>query len=712
MEKINLKCKFLIMLTITCITVFLTGCSPDYIKQQGKQAYRQGDYLYSIGAFKLLLETQPDNPEAYDWIGYNYSTAGDYDAAIINYKKAIELGQQNTTYKIDPGIYYIELAEAYFNNGNYQEAAKTLRKLNEVNPDKCVASGIYTCTRIYDYAGQVKDAIDLQNRYPYSGNDISRKYRIQSYLNLRNHSYDDAIKLASMSIEGYPDNEFAYYQIGIALGEKGQYEKAVNALRKAAGITVSSYEEYLPIYISLAYYLTKAGQYDAAITAYNDAIIKAYIPTQDKRYSNFKSQMIIALTYYNMGKYDEALKTINDYIYKTEIAGIGITIRDSYYLKSSFDNYSYVFSVMPDSPAEKADFQFGDRIIAVNGESVKGKPVEYIVSQLRGTDGTEVTIKVQRLKNPFKKADDSIIIEKKLVREPVIKKLYRDNLADIYGIRSLVYRAKGQKEGAQVSAETAIEYNPESFNAKLAWGLANIDMGKYNDALKILSSTKLPETERLYLYDGIYYLFTPFPSDQELVKFGKAIAYLKLGRINEAISYIPADEIAASSSPIYKEYQVLATELDKLAQSHNEKAANLYKRGFLREALNEYTLALTYINNDQKEAEIRNNLINLLQEYPVNLPVSEEARKYLVRSEFLLKQGDIAGSLNECRKGLKLAPYEPKFYYNVAELNAGLGNFDKAIKFMNIYIKLAPNASDIQNAKDDITKWELMQERK
>jgi len=709
MEKLNSKLKLLLMLVIASITMLLTGCSPEYTQQQGINSYNYGDYLYSTGAFKLLLETQPDNPNAYYWLGKNYSAAGDYDTAITNLKKAIELSAQKTIYKTDPGAYYFELANAYYGNTQYQEAAATLKKLNEIGSTVCTTYGNFPkCAQIYDYAGQIKDAIDLQNRYNYSQTDISRKYRVLAYLNIRDHNYNEAIKLASSAIEEYPDNEHAYYIIGIASGEKGQYGKAIGALRKAVGGTITTYHQYLPMYISLAYYLTQDGQYDAAIAAYNDALVKSYVPSQAKMYDNFKSIMTIASTYYNMGKYDEALDRVNHYIYKTEICGIGIVIRDSYYLKSSFDYNHYVFSVIPGSPAEKAGFQFGDRLIAVDGKSVKGKSTEYIKSQLIGTDGTEVTIKIERFKNPAKKDKEGITLEKKLIREPVIKSQYRDNLANVYGLRSLIYRAKGQKEGAQVSAEKAIEYNPESFNAKLAWGLANINMGNYNDALKILSSTKVPENERLYMFD-VYYLFTPFPSDEELIKLGKAIAYLKLGKLNEAINYIPANEISASTSPMYREYQALTIELDKLAQNHSEKAVNLHQKGFLKEALNEYTLALTYINNDQKEQEIRNNLINLLQEYPVNLSVSDDARKYMIRAEVSLKEGDLANSLQEYKKALKLAPFANKIYYNIAMVYGALKSYDKAISYMNVYLKLVPEGQD---GKDEITKWEYLLEKK
>jgi len=685
----------------------LSACSPEYIQQKGISSYNYGDYLYSTGSFKLLLETQPDNPNAYYWLGKNYLAAGDYDTAIINFKKAIDLSPQNTTYKTDPGAYYFELAKAYMTNYDYQEAAATLKKLNEINSTVCTTGvNLPICTEIYDYSERIKDAFELHNRFTYPQSEVSRKHRILSYLNIRDHNYDEAIKLAAKAIEEYPDNELAYYNIGIASGEKGQYDKAIGALRKAVGLPYVMIKGYLPMYISLAYYLEKDGQYDAAISAYNDAIEKA--KNNSDYYNNYKSKMAIALSYYNLGKYDEALKPINEYLYKLEIGNVGLAIRDSYYLKSNFDNNHYIFSVIPGSPAEKAGLQFGDRIIAVDGQSVKGRSTEYILSQISGTEGVKVTLKIQRFKNPTKKDEEGIIFEKKLDREMVIDKVYFGNLADIYGLRSIIYRAKGQKERAQLDAEKAIEYNPESFNAKLAWGLANIDLENYNDALKILSTAKLKENERLYGFD-VYYFFTPFFSDEELVKLGKAIAYLKLGKINEANNYIPTKEIPASAPPIYKEYLALTAELDKIAQNHNEKAANLYQKGFLKEALNEYTLALTYINNDKKEEEIINNLINILQEYPVAPTMSEEARKYMVRADLSLKQNDLSGALNECHKALKLAPYLPKVYYNIAGLNGGLKNYEKAINYMNFYPRLVPDAQD---ARDEITKWEYLLEKK
>ena len=746
MKKVSLLRKLSLILVMFSTVILIGGCSPEYLQQQGIGSYNYGDYLYSAGHFKLVLEQQPDNPNAYYWLGKNYAVVGDYDTAIVNYKKAIELGGLVTNSKTTPSSYYLDfgkayfdLANAYYGKGEYQEAAKTLKKLNEVSPGMCIANdtNLFQCTVIYDYANQAKDAIDLHNRYTYAEINLSRKNRILAYFYLRDHNYDTAINLAVKAIEQMPNNELAYYFLGVISGEKGQYDKAVDTIRKAIQIKSNdiSPKKYLPMYISLAYYLAQNGQYDAALAAYNDAIqntknttysipynkliwntsTSSYVnqiryKTGYVSYDDYPSIMATAWASYNAGNYTEALKLINDYIDKADNGRVGMVIRDSAYLKSSFDYYHYVFSVRPDSPAEKAGLQFGDRIVAIDGKKAKGKSSNDMVNEISGPVGTEVTLKIERYNNPVKKAD-KVILEKKLVRENTRDKDVLARLAKIYGVRSLIYRAQGESEKAHSDAQMAIKYNPESFNAKLAWGLANNDKGNYNEAIKILASAKLPENERLYGFD-VYYLFTPFPSDEELIKLGKATAYLKLGKANEAVSYLPTKEISSTAGPIWKEYQVLSLELTKLAQTHNEKAVKLEQEGFLKEALNEYTLAFSYANDEKQEEEIRNNILTLLQEYPASLSLPEEARRHMVRADVLVKQNDLNGALNECKRALKLAPYIPKLYYNIAGLNSGLKNYDKAVECMNIYIKLAPDAPDIQNAKDEITKWELLQERK
>ncbi len=65
--------------------------------------------------------------------------------------------------------------------------------------------------------------------------------------------------------------------------------------------------------------------------------------------------------------------------------GIGVTVDDQ-------GGYTTIVRVLPNSPAERAGLRPGDRIVAVGGTSTKGLTVDDVVTDVRGPEGTPVTI--------------------------------------------------------------------------------------------------------------------------------------------------------------------------------------------------------------------------------------------------------------------------------------------------------------------------------
>lgn len=55
-----------------------------------------------------------------------------------------------------------------------------------------------------------------------------------------------------------------------------------------------------------------------------------------------------------------------------------------------------VIAPLPNSPALKAGVKAGDMILEVDGVSIKGEPITQVVSKIRGTSGTTVTLKISR----------------------------------------------------------------------------------------------------------------------------------------------------------------------------------------------------------------------------------------------------------------------------------------------------------------------------
>src|SRR5512138_3989341 len=70
--------------------------------------------------------------------------------------------------------------------------------------------------------------------------------------------------------------------------------------------------------------------------------------------------------------------------------GIQIDVRDGWVI---------VISPLPGSPAERAGIETGDRIVEVEGKSVKGWTMEETRNTLRGAPGTSVSLVLERSGN-------------------------------------------------------------------------------------------------------------------------------------------------------------------------------------------------------------------------------------------------------------------------------------------------------------------------
>lgn len=88
---------------------------------------------------------------------------------------------------------------------------------------------------------------------------------------------------------------------------------------------------------------------------------------------------------------------------KGSIVGIGVEIGVRYGVVT-------VINPIPGGPAVKAGLQGGDRILAIDGASVKGLALEDVVAKIRGEVGTEIDLFVQR---------DTEEWHEKLVRAPI-----------------------------------------------------------------------------------------------------------------------------------------------------------------------------------------------------------------------------------------------------------------------------------------------------
>lgn len=98
-----------------------------------------------------------------------------------------------------------------------------------------------------------------------------------------------------------------------------------------------------------------------------------------------------------------------------EFQGVGVTMAP--------DSAGYINVVSPidDSPAAKAGIQSGDKIIAIDGDTVSGSSIDKAVAMMRGKAGTKVAVTILR---------DGKNLDFDLVRSKIVMHSVRSNVLD------------------------------------------------------------------------------------------------------------------------------------------------------------------------------------------------------------------------------------------------------------------------------------------
>lgn len=136
--------------------------------------------------------------------------------------------------------------------------------------------------------------------------------------------------------------------------------------------------------------------------------------------SVFKSSIIGMLrsldphsNYYDREEYDE-LRTDQ----RSEYFGIGASIQN-YILGELAD--TFITATFPSSPASRAGLRFGDRILAVDGVKMAGRPSLEVRDKIRGPRGSNVKITVERAAD---KRVQTVEITRDAVPQPSIPDAY------------------------------------------------------------------------------------------------------------------------------------------------------------------------------------------------------------------------------------------------------------------------------------------------
>lgn len=152
-----------------------------------------------------------------------------------------------------------------------------------------------------------------------------------------------------------------------------------------------------------------------------EIIRKNYVNGRNVNFSELTKSSINAMLHEldphsNYFDSDEFQELLTDQ--QSEYFGIGATI--SNYRKDGVSD-TFVIATFPDSPAFRGGLRFGDKILSVNGENVKGKTSGFVRDKVRGKKGTIARLTVERADT---KKVETIELRRNRVPQPSIPDAY------------------------------------------------------------------------------------------------------------------------------------------------------------------------------------------------------------------------------------------------------------------------------------------------
>ena len=170
---------------------------------------------------------------------------------------------------------------------------------------------------------------------------------------------------------------------------------------------------------------------------------------------------------------DSSYLTPADYkLYKSNRGGkaqVGINVSKRY-------GYATVVSVVPGSPADKANLNDGDILEAIGDQDTRDLSLAMIQMLLEGAPNTELTVSVVR---PRRQTPEKISMTRTIVSIPAVSETMYDNSSILYLKPMLLDRDHVQQVEAKLKAM------PHSGNKKVLLDLRDVSAGDMGEAARL-----------------------------------------------------------------------------------------------------------------------------------------------------------------------------------------------------------------------------------
>jgi tetratricopeptide (TPR) repeat protein len=651
---------------------------------RGSKALEAGDYVKAIAAFKEA--TKKKNKE---WCSNSFYLAFAYyknqqvPEALAVFDDIFANGEKLScnTWGFLPAWHYWR-GRAAFDSGRFKDAASYFAAAAEAAPTALPADfwpqmSLRSLQPIKEHCyswlgsarqrlGSYQEAVDAYKKAVEQNPKDGQHYAdlAESYLGLK--QYDDALAAAKRAVEVKPD-WYALWSLGDVYIARAQFAEAAEAFRKAA----ESNPKRADIFWKMGQARLGMDDHEGAAGAFAKGVELA--PSEPA----LPYWIGIARSW--AGRFEEATAAFDKAVALASFVGVGVRINTENGLPV-IQRTTEGDPGIDEGPGREAGLKAGDAIMAIQGWPTKGNGQEAAIQRLRGEANTPVALTIQR-------PGEAKPLERTVTRRLIVPK----TAAPYFGERSLAARERGLRDLAVKDAEQAYALDPENVQAREALAAVRLDAGDYEAAVGLLTSL----------------------GDNPFARLLEATAYAKRGDAGKAVEVyaaIPDKELKAVRALRQNARKALLAALGGHVRQTLDKAQASESAGRNAEALATYAEALKAAD-DETAGLVRQRAASLLKRDPSLAELPEEARKHALRGDVLINDGRFGEALTEYAAAVKLAPFNPPLHFNTALIHGQLKAYREAVKSMNVYLQLLPDAPNARAAKDEIYKWEFALEQ-
>lgn len=244
-----------------CCVAALANPRYDKFRKAGDQAIKRKDYATAIKEFERLVYLFPDDPEAYNALGYAYYLDGRYASAILQFKQTMQLRPNHPAALNNLMLAVAKQAQEQTRDLEFSEAISLLAATENLYPGHPQSVVLhYNRGQLEFYRGNEEAGLktwgEVARRVPSSG---TARF-IEAHKLYAAGKPKEALPAMQAAAAKLPKEPVVRNYLGLILADLGKYQQSVAQFQKGQ----QGDPPYIDLYTNLAGVYLRAGDLEKA----------------------------------------------------------------------------------------------------------------------------------------------------------------------------------------------------------------------------------------------------------------------------------------------------------------------------------------------------------------------------------------------------------------------------------------------------------------